>query len=90
VFEEWAQTTEARIEELKSLRIEVEAELLDADAANRDTDAVWEIYSRALRNLKFVRHDGTHGVHNSEYAVAILDTVEADFKKALLQLDSVW
>jgi hypothetical protein len=43
-----------------------------------------------LRNLKFVRNDGTHGVHNSEYAVAILDTVEADFKKALNQLDAVW
>jgi nitrate/TMAO reductase-like tetraheme cytochrome c subunit len=90
VFDEWAETTEARIDELKALRIEVEAELTDADAAQRDTAAVWDIYSRALRNLKFVRNDGTHGVHNSEYAVAILDTVEADFKKALNQLDAVW
>ena len=90
VFDEWAETTEARIDELKALRIEVEAELVDADAAKRDTAAVWEIYSRALRNLRFVRHDGTHGVHNNEYAVAILDTVEADLKKALAQLDAVW
>ena len=90
VFDEWAETTEARIDELKALRIEVEAELVDADAANRDTAAVWDIYSRALRNLRFVRHDGTHGVHNNEYAVAILDTVEADLKKALAQLDAVW
>jgi nitrate/TMAO reductase-like tetraheme cytochrome c subunit len=90
VFDEWAETTRARIDELKAMRIEVEAELLDADAAKRDTAAVWEIYTRGLRNLKFVRNDGTDGIHNSEYAVAILDTVEADFKKALLQLDSVW
>ncbi len=90
VFNEWASTTEARIDELKSLRIEVEEELRDADAANRDTAAVWEIYSRALRNLRYVRHDGTHGVHNNEYAEAILDTVEEDFKQTLVQLDSVW
>jgi hypothetical protein len=90
VFDEWAETTRARIDELKDMRIEVEAELLDADAAKRDTAAVWSIYSRALRNLKFVRNDGTDGIHNTEYAFAILDTVEADFKKALLQLDSVW
>jgi hypothetical protein len=43
-----------------------------------------------LRNLKFVRHDGTNGVHNNEYAMAILETVEADFKKAFALLDSVW
>jgi hypothetical protein len=43
-----------------------------------------------LRNLKFVRNDGTNGVHNNEYAIAILDTVEADLEKALKQLDSVW
>ncbi|MEJ2270749.1 MAG: hypothetical protein P8Y04_13405 [Desulfobulbaceae bacterium] len=69
---------------------EVEAELTDADAAKRDTAAVWEIYERALRNLKFVRNDGTNGVHNNEYAIAILDTVEADLEEALKQLDSVW
>ncbi len=90
IFEEWASTTEARIEELKAMRIEVEAELLDADAANRDTKAVWETYSKALRNLRYVRHDGTNGVHNSEYASVILDSVEKDFKQTLVQLDSVW
>jgi len=68
----------------------VEAVLADADAAKRDTAAVWVIYERALRNLKFVRNDGTNGIHNNEYAIAILDTVEADLKKALVQLDSVW
>ena len=90
VFNEWAEATEARIDALKALRIEVEAELVDADAANRDTAAVWEIYERAVRNLKFVRNDGSNGVHNNEYAVAILDTVEGDLKKALAQLDAVW
>lgn len=90
IFKEWASTTEARIEKLKELRIEVEAELVDADNAKRDTAAVWQTYSKAVRNLRYVRNDGTHGVHNSEYAAVILDAVEKDFKKALTQLDSVW
>ncbi len=90
IFEEWASETKARINELKEMRVELEAQLADADAAKRDTTEVWETYSQALRNLKFVRNDGTNGVHNNEYAMAILDTVEADFKKAFTQLDSVW
>ncbi|MEJ2519324.1 MAG: hypothetical protein P8Y91_03130 [Desulfuromonadales bacterium] len=72
------------------MRIQVQEELNDADAANRDTAAVWDIYQRAVRNLKFVRHDGTHGIHNNDYALAILDAVEADFKESLQQLDAVW
>ena len=90
VFDEWAESTKARIEVLKEVRVELEAALIDADAAKRDTAAVWATYSQAIRNLKFVRNDGTHSVHNNEYTTAILDTVEADFKKAFTQLDSVW
>ena len=45
---------------------------------------------KAITNLRFVRHDGTHGIHNNEYALAILDSVEADFEKVMTQLDSVW
>ena len=90
IFDEWAGSTNARIEELKEVRIEVEAALLDADAAKRNTADAWKTYEKALRNLKFVRNDGTNGVHNNEYASAILDSVEADFKKTIAQLDSVW
>ena len=90
IFEEWAAETNARIDKLKEMRVELEAALADADAAKRDTTEVWKTYSQALRNLKFVRNDGTNGVHNNEYAIAILETVEADFKKAFTQLDSVW
>jgi nitrate/TMAO reductase-like tetraheme cytochrome c subunit len=90
IFDEWADSTKASIEELKEIRIEVEAALLDADAAKRDTAEVWKTYERALRNLKFVRNDGTNGIHNNEYAMAILESVKADFKKAMTQLDSVW
>jgi hypothetical protein len=90
IFEEWAAETKARIDMLKEMRVDLEAELSDADAAKRDTTEVWGTYSQALRNLKFVRNDGTNGVHNNEYAMAILETVEADFKKAFTQLDSVW
>ncbi len=90
IFEEWGAETATRIEELKMTRIEVEKALLDADAAKRDTAKGWETYQRALHNLKFVRNDGTNSVHNNEYAQAILDKVEADFKLAMKQLDVVW
>jgi nitrate/TMAO reductase-like tetraheme cytochrome c subunit len=90
LFEEWAATTDAKIEELKKTRIELEAALIDADAAKRNTADVWKTYSEAIRNLKFVRNDGTHSVHNNEYTTAILDSVQDDFKKAFNQLDSVW
>jgi nitrate/TMAO reductase-like tetraheme cytochrome c subunit len=90
VFEEWGSTTEARIDELKEIRIELEAALVDADRAKRNTAEVWKTYSRAIRNLKFVRNDGTRSVHNNEYSTAILDSVADDFKKAFDQLDSVW
>ncbi len=90
IFEEWAAETERRIEMLKLQRVEIEAELIDADIAKRDTAEAWETYENAVYNLKFVRHDGTHGVHNNEYAAAILDKVEEDFNKTLEQLDQVW
>lgn len=90
IFDEWSSSTKARIEELKRIRVEVEAALLDADAAKRNTQEVWQTYERALRNLKFVRNDGTHSVHNNEYTNAILDSVAADFKQAKKQLDTIW
>ena len=55
-----------------------------------NTAEAWATYEQALRNLKFVRNDGTNGVHNYEYVTAILDSVAADFKKVMTQLDSVW
>ncbi len=90
IFDEWAESTKARVETLKAMRVEIEAALLDADAAKRNTEEAWGIYEQALRNLNFVRNDGTNGVHNNEYATAILDSVTADFKMVMTQLDSVW
>ncbi|MDH3997348.1 MAG: NapC/NirT family cytochrome c [Desulfuromonadales bacterium] len=90
ILEEWSAETKARIEELKELRVEIESALLDADKSRRDTAKVWNIYQLALKDLKFVRKDGTNGAHNSEYAAAILDKVEADFKGILKQLDANW
>lgn len=90
VFEEWASETKMRVEKLKLMRVNIEASLISADDARRDTDAAWETYQRAVRNLKFIRNDGTHGVHNIEYSEAILDQVETDFNRTLEQLDSVW
>lgn len=89
-LDEWSKATSARIDKLKETRVAVEKALLDADAARRNTAVAWEVYEQALSNLKFVRSDGTHGVHNNDYASAILDLVEADLKKVMAQLDAVW
>jgi nitrate/TMAO reductase-like tetraheme cytochrome c subunit len=90
IFNDWEASTKASIEELKTLRVEVEAALLDADAAKRNTAEAWETYAKGLRNLKFVRNDGTNGVHNIDYTIAILKSVKEDFTKTKIQLDSVW
>lgn len=90
VFEDWAGETKARVAKLKTIRVNIEAALKDADAANRSTDQAWASYQRGIHNLRFVEHDGTHGVHNNEYTVAILDSVAADFQEALKHLDTVW
>jgi len=90
IFDEWAAETKERIEKLTLVRLEVEEALTDADSAKRNTAEVWQTYQRAVHNLKFVRNDGTHSVHNNEYTTAILDAVDADFKQAIKQLDTVW
>ena len=90
VFEEWAGETKAKVAELKEVRVEIEEELKDADASQRNTGQAWSAYQRGIRNLRFVDHDATNGVHNNEYTVAILESVEADFETTLKVLDSIW
>jgi nitrate/TMAO reductase-like tetraheme cytochrome c subunit len=90
LYKEWAGETDKRIKALQKVRIEVEAALNDADAAKRNTVEAWKIYQRAIQNLRFVRNDGTHGVHNNDYALAILKSVENDFTQVRKQLDAVW
>jgi nitrate/TMAO reductase-like tetraheme cytochrome c subunit len=90
LYKEWAAETNQRIKALQKTRIEVEAALNDADAAKRNTGTAWKTYERAVQNLRFVRNDGTHGVHNNDYALAILKNVESDFKQVRKQLDTVW
>jgi len=90
VFEEWSSDTKAKIASLREQRVEVEAALSDADKTKRDTSALWNRYEKALYNLQFVEDDGTNGVHNNDYAIAILDTVAEDFKSVISDLDSKW
>jgi hypothetical protein len=90
LYKEWATETNQRVKALQKMRVEVEAALNDADAAKRNTGTAWKIYERALQNLRFVRNDGTHGVHNNDYALAILKNVESDFNQVRKQLDTVW
>jgi len=90
VFDEWASDTKTRVATLRELRITVEEALVDADKTKRDTGELWSRYEKALFNLQFVEDDGTNGVHNNDYAIAILDTVTTDFKAVLTDLDTKW
>jgi nitrate/TMAO reductase-like tetraheme cytochrome c subunit len=77
-------------EQLRQKRIEVEAVLVHADAKRRDTASSWQLYKKAVYNLKLARNDGTHGLHNPEYAKALLLSVEEDFAQVLKTLDKKW
>lgn len=90
VFSDWAKETKEELEELRRMRVEVESELRHADKVKRNTAASWEIYEKALHNLKFVESDGTHGVHNRDYAEVILKSVKADFKQVEGNLSRTW
>jgi hypothetical protein len=72
------------------MRINVEDALKEADTKKRDTKDVWARYQKALFNLKLVRHDGTHGVHNRDYVAEILKSVRDDFKSIQDDLDKSW
>ena len=90
VFEEWAGDTKKKIAELREIRVNVEAALIDADSNKRDTSALWIRYQDALYNLQFVEDDGTSGVHNNEYAISILEAAAKDFNSILVDLDAQW
>jgi nitrate/TMAO reductase-like tetraheme cytochrome c subunit len=90
VFADWSKSTKEELEKLRETRIHVEHALKQADERMRDTKANWAIYEKGLYNLRFVEHDGTLGVHNRDYAEAILKSVEADFKQVLDNLNRTW
>lgn len=90
IFSSWKEETGAHLEKVKNLRVKVEAALKGADKIHRDTKDAWDLYEKALYNLKLVKSDGTDGIHNSEYANAILNTVEADFNTVLKNMQKAW
>jgi nitrate/TMAO reductase-like tetraheme cytochrome c subunit len=90
LYREWAATTREKVTSLQAVRVELEAALNAADADGRNTGAAWQTYQRGLQNLRYVRNDGTSGVHNNDFALAILNSVEADFRQVMKQLDAVW
>lgn len=90
IFNEWSSETKAEIADLREMRINVEDALKEADKKKRDTKAYWELYEKALYNFRLVRNDGTNGVHNRDFAAAILGSVKKDFRTVLNDLDQAW
>jgi nitrate/TMAO reductase-like tetraheme cytochrome c subunit len=90
IFNDWASETKSQMEELNLIRSEIELMLKEADKRERTTTDAWALYEKALYNYRLVRNDGTRGVHNNEYAKAILDTVAADFREIQKGLNEAW
>ena len=90
IFNDWSKETKAELAELSRQRVEVEHALKEADALHRDSKANWEPYQKALHNMKFVESDGTFGVHNNDYANAIIKSVKADFAQIMKNLEQKW
>ncbi len=86
----WSDDTQGQLDKVRRLRVDVEDALKKADARHRNTSAQWEIYRRAVFNLNLVRKDGSKGVHNADYSMAILESAEADFQRILKDLLSKW
>lgn len=89
-YEEWKKETAEALEKLTGERATIELALHKADAAHRDTKENWTIFNRAATNLRFIRNDGTSGVHNAEYAQAILKSVAADLAQIRKNLNMKW
>jgi nitrate/TMAO reductase-like tetraheme cytochrome c subunit len=90
IFIGWEKEINAKVERLNLMRANVEGALKKAEETHRDAGAGWKLYEKALYNLNFVKNDGTHGVHNNDYAQAILKSVEADFKQIQQDLKRKW
>lgn len=90
IFKDWEKEVQDKLALLSEQRVEIERILKNADALKRDNKANWELYQKALQNMKFVESDGTFGVHNNDYANAILKSVTADFKQIAKNLDQKW
>jgi hypothetical protein len=90
VLADWSQEIKAKLDRLSLLRADVEKQLLAAEAKRRNTEAGWDLYTKALYNLNLVKDDGTHSVHNNDYVQAILKSVEADFMQVLTDLRAKW
>jgi predicted CXXCH cytochrome family protein len=80
VIDSWQEQTDARWAEVDA---SVEAARLDLVAANAsgNTDpealaAAWALYYDARWNLDFVEADGSRGVHNFDYAIAMVNDAE--------------
>lgn len=90
VFDSWEADTKAMYDKVRSLRIQVEDALNEADKIHRKTEPSWKLYEKGLYNLKMVNNDGTKGVHNVEYAQAILKSAQDDFESVLKTLNKSW
>ncbi|OGR30721.1 MAG: hypothetical protein A2091_11230 [Desulfuromonadales bacterium GWD2_61_12] len=90
IFQDWEKEVKEKLDILARQRVEVESALKAADAMKRDSKANWELYQKALQNMKFVESDGTFGVHNNDYANAIIKSVTADFTKITKNLEQKW
>lgn len=68
----------------------LETALVEGDKVGRTTAAGWKNYTKALNAINFVKNDGTSGVHNSDYAQAVLRQAQRDMIVVLKGLERKW
>jgi predicted CXXCH cytochrome family protein len=80
VIDSWQEDFEVRWAEVNTTISTIYADLVAANATGEvdqtSLDKAWDLYYEALWNLHFVEADGTKGVHNFNYAMALLDEAE--------------
>jgi predicted CXXCH cytochrome family protein len=80
VIDSWQEDFEARWAEVNTTVSTIYADLVAANATGdvdqTSLDKAWDLYYDALWNLEFVKADGSKGVHNFNYAMALLDEAE--------------
>jgi len=81
-IDSWQEDFETRWEEANTTLAAAYTDLVAANATE-DTDPealakAWDLYYDALWNLHYVKADGSKGVHNFDYAMELLNSVEED------------
>jgi len=79
-IEEWQNEVKEKLSEIKKELIELQEQIKLARRKGKDVKKAEELYNKIKFNFKFVSDDRSFGVHNHEYTMNILESIENDIK----------